>query len=130
MLEELTAILAAYFKIGGNCYTYYLERDKAAFEIGAMTTDDFREFSPEDVEEIAAHLIAAGVVVQDWIPVTERLPNYGERVFATDGVFTGEMYFATTHHWHRYDGISWENFSDTQITRWMPLPQAAGKDGA
>lgn len=72
----------------------------------------------------AGHLIANGVTVQRWIPVSEKLPKPGERVLATDGVVVGEMYFAITKHWHRYNGISWKNFADTQITHWQPLPDA------
>lgn len=64
MLDKLTAMLAEYFKIGSDCYTYQLERHKSAADIGTLTTDDFREFDESDVEEIAAHLIAAGVTVR------------------------------------------------------------------
>ena len=35
-------------------------------------------------EEIADHLIANGVTIQRWIPVTERLPDCAETVLAVD----------------------------------------------
>lgn len=92
--------------------------------------------SREKVREVAQHIFSDPVLIMavnnvlrctpaadSWIPVTERLPEYGGRVLATDGVVVGEMYFANTNHWHRYNGISWENFADTHITHWMPLPE-------
>lgn len=71
MRKELTDILSAFFEVGGDCYHYILERVKYA----ELTAEDFRECNEDDVAEIADHLIANGVTVQRWIPVTERLPT-------------------------------------------------------
>ena len=59
-----------------------------------------------------------------WIPVGERLPEYGEKVLVTDddGVTCG--YLA-----EMWDGdFSWEEWHDThryliEPTAWMPLPE-------
>ena len=36
-------------------------------------------------EHIANHLIANGVTIREWIPVTERLPKTDARVFEGNG---------------------------------------------
>ena len=38
-----------------------------------------------------------------WIPVTERMPEPGERVLATDGGFVGELYVNRRGQWQRYN---------------------------
>ena len=81
----------------------------------------------------AAALVAkesAELLEQRWIPVTERLPEYGVRVLATDmyegddytGIRTREEYPDDTdgcwigeHGW-------WYAIDDA--THWMPLPKA------
>lgn len=77
------------------------------------------------VGALADHLIANGVTIQRWIPVSERLPKDNERVlvYHDDGV----MRF----------GINKDGFADvvsslylrnnhrtcfSKVTHWMPLP--------
>ena len=63
-------------------------------------------------------LIANGVMVQKWIPVTERLPDQYHRVFMAGrngGVFIGERTSGTTAV---SDGHS------RGFTHWMELPNA------
>ena len=62
MLEKLIAVLSDCFNIGDS-YHYTLSRGKEAFALGTTGLDDFREYSEEDVAEIAEHLIANGVTV-------------------------------------------------------------------
>ena len=65
-------------------------------------------------EELADHLMANGVAVQQWISVNDRLPERWQNVLSVskygkvcvDYVFT--------------DGSWW---SDRDVTHWMPLPQ-------
>jgi hypothetical protein len=77
-------------------------------------------------EELADHLIANGVTVQEWISVKDRLPEDNERVlvYHDDGVI-------------RF-GINKDGFADVvsslylkhnhktcfaKVTHWMPLPE-------
>ena len=79
---------------------------------------------PYYAEEIADKLIANGVTVQQWIPVTERLPEvrvpvltYGRKGAIGIG-FTqptsvapdGKIYF-------------YARYGDSLPTHWMPLPE-------
>lgn len=70
---------------------------------------------------------------KQWIPVTERLPEYMENVLVTDGVFSGMGW----RDWYDHHGTKpredyWispnTNVNDLGITHWMPLPQPP-KDG-
>lgn len=72
-----------------------------------------------DANEFADRLIARGVTVQEWIPVTDRLPNHGDIVLCN-----------TRYH---YEVLQWDgranrwvnNFMNPKkeyVTHWMPLP--------
>lgn len=78
--EKLVELLSKYFNIGDS-YAYNLTRVKSAFACGTVGLDDFEEFDDETVEDIASYLIDNGVTVQEWIPVTERLPERDKEVF-------------------------------------------------
>lgn len=58
-----------------------------------------------------------------WIPVTERLPKYGERVL----VFGGVTMYVAYYDKNRYGGESWHKLNSKSHycnpTHWMPLPQ-------
>ena len=86
--------------------------------------------------KIADHLIANGVTIQQWIPVTERLPDelpqkccaWSEMVRPSVDVLvkmkgTKELYTA----WYSYAHKEWtdvrEEHSFTGVTHWMPLPE-------
>ena len=62
--EKLVELLAEYFNIGDS-YAYNLTRVKSAFACGTVGLDDFEEFDEETVSDIADHLIANGVTVQE-----------------------------------------------------------------
>ena len=71
-----------------------------------------------DNEELADHLIAHGVTVQEWIPVTERLPtredaNETESILAInkDEKYVGRWVWDIVARW------------PTEFTHWMLLPQ-------
>ena len=68
--------------------------------------------------DIADHLIAHGVTVQEWISVDDRLPEKDEIVIiCTDEnfIYAGELVGDT---WF-LDNDSWT----ATVTHWMPLPQ-------
>jgi hypothetical protein len=66
-------------------------------------------------------LMNNGVTVQKWIPVTERLPEYGEIVLAfgkrhaTSGMFRGTT--SKPNWWH------WKGNTYKDVSHWMPLPE-------
>lgn len=68
---------------------------------------------------IADHLIAHGVMVQKWVPVSERLPKEsGYYLVHHKGGFVSERYF--------YEDAP-EIFAQVRndpVTHWMPLPKA------
>ena len=66
---------------------------------------------------IADHLIANGVVVQRWIPVTERLPEDGQTVIACVTHRFGDKSIIPMVFWHE----SYFHWQD--VTHWMPLPE-------
>lgn len=74
--------------------------------------------------ERAADELENGVVVQRWIPVTERLPGT-EKVLITDGEIVMRGYRRPDGVW-KY-GVElhevWERLSLKRVTHWMPLPE-------
>lgn len=70
------------------------------------------------IEAIADHLIANGVTIQRWIPVSERLPEMWQNVLTvrTDGAFRLD-FVGSLGVW--YDDV---NFVGYPVTHWMPLP--------
>lgn len=50
--DFLKELLMEYFRIGVDCYTYNLTRDKSAFECGTVTVNDFEEFNEEVIDDI------------------------------------------------------------------------------
>ena len=123
--EKLIELLTKYFDIGDS-YAYNLTRVKSAFACGTMGFDDFEEFDDETVADIADHLIANGVTVQEWIPVTERLPEQTEPATAVLGITKK----GRCHIVYYYKGVTDDRFTGfydiglkVDVTHWMPLPQ-------
>ena len=80
-------------------------------------------------EELASHLIANGVTVQEWISVKDRLPEkYGRYLALTPGYLKGfEQYDAWLIYYHPESGFydadpQWGDIPMDDITHWMPLP--------
>ena len=74
-------------------------------------------------EYTADHLIAHGVTVQEWIPVTERLPEHGNVVicFMKFGEQRILQWDNVSSWWLGYEhGDDWQK---ADITHWMPMPQ-------
>lgn len=73
------------------------------------------------IHRAADHLIANGVVVQRWIPVTERMPEHGE-VCECYTVYKGVNMM-------QWDGVAerWLGerliYKNDVVTHWMPLPE-------
>ena len=72
---------------------------------------------------IADHLIANGVTIQKWIPVTERLPKANKLVLCwwQSGDGEREHYGFATYQHHGVWYVSNEGMPE--VTHWMPLPE-------
>lgn len=79
--------------------------------------------------ELADYLIANGVTVQEWIPVTERLPTSNtwvmvyRRSVGNMGGYTSIEYITFLHG----GTTAWSNDFETWksvVSHWMPLPSA------
>lgn len=84
-------------------------------------------FGVEGATIAADHLVANGVTVQEWIPVSKRLPEVNTAVLGFLWGTTVDIVWINgrTGNWaseyvNEYKG--WE------ITHWMPLPQAPKED--
>ena len=90
------------------------------------------------ISEIANHLIANGITVQEWIPVTERLPELDKEVLLIVHGWEDRLYYTGCLHRQEAErswltGIEskasdWKiwGFSylrEPIVTHWMPLPQ-------
>ena len=75
---------------------------------------------------LASDLIANGVTVQEWIPVTERLPETFVSVLA---YIPSEVPMPTIHESYIADHGAWvristgERYKPYAVTHWMPLPE-------
>ena len=78
----------------------------------------------ENSDRIANHLIANGVTIQKWIPVTERLPEEDVRVLVWLG--TGDITYTQidTDRLHKKKWRRWTK----NVTHWMPLPEPPAID--
>jgi hypothetical protein len=73
--------------------------------------------------DIADHLIANGVTVQKWIPVSERLPEHGEVVLCYMSFKEARalQWDNASRYWLGYE--SGDDWSKANVTHWMPLPE-------
>ena len=98
-----------------------------------------KNFQRGFIGKIADHLIANGVTVQKWIPVSERLPDKKGKYlalleyvkctmilnFSLDFLVCDEYGFPTKEKkscFYYYDD-DWENIEVPEVTHWMPIPE-------
>lgn len=75
--------------------------------------------------EIADYLVANGVTVQEWVPVTERLPEEDDLVLcigARGGMFLGTRPWLYGDETSAYFSVP-NSRRSRYATHWMPLPQ-------
>ena len=76
-----------------------------------------------NTKQVAEHLIANGVTVQEWISVKDRLPE--EKVNCI--VHYKHAYCDNDDYWEIgicfYDGEKFQINPAYKVTHWMPLPQ-------
>lgn len=77
-----------------------------------------------DVDEVADHLIANGVTVQKWIPVTEMLPEEDGRYLCNTRSFAFPGSFYQTIMKYDKGGFIEGYIYTDDVIHWMPLPQA------
>ena len=77
----------------------------------------------DPIEAVADYLLDSGVTVQEWISVTDRLPEKGEEVlvFDTRENWTGFAWLRPDETWTAL-GFDFP-FDLGEVTHWMPLPQ-------
>ena len=80
------------------------------------------------IEKIADHLLANGVTVQAWIPVTERLPEPWTPVLIYRPDMVSKMLVTEHGGYCDEDDDGWQRYgkdlyNNPVITHWMPLPQ-------
>lgn len=97
--EKLVELLNEIIDGGFKFHSY-------SYESGEQLTND----------EIASHLIAHGVTVQEWISVKDRLPEPKEKAICLN--MDGEMMIGTYTEWGWMFPCYFE-----EPTHWMPLPQ-------
>ena len=122
VMEKLVELMNGIIDGGFKSHSY-------SYESGEQLTND----------EIASHLIAHGVTVQEWINSEEMLPEFpclaidvnGNSVFIPDGILTikdkhGEWCINASLAKEvrlidgtKMDALIWEN----RIAYWMPIPQ-------
>ena len=90
---------------------------KAAHSSLPSNTEDFH------LNMFVTNLLSHGVTVQEWIPVTERLPEKGQEVlvFDTRENWTGFAWLRPDETWTAL-GFDFP-FDLGEVTHWMPLPQ-------
>lgn len=89
-------------------------------------TKPYEVYAQLDLEALADYLIAHGVMVQEWIPVSERLPEEaGEYNVMIKGaeIATSLWYSRLSNGWYNFDDDYYEETYD-DVTHWMPLPEA------
>lgn len=80
--------------------------------------------------DIADHLIANGVTVQEWISVNDRLPDQsGEVLVIVSGNPQKNITLNYAYELAEYDPYDgwiiemWPEWEDAVVTYWMPLPE-------
>lgn len=72
-----------------------------------------------DAYALADHLMANGVTVQEWIPVTEKLPEVGVRVIVCrdEGKVEQGIFLGASGFWKVFGA------NTKKVTHWQHLPE-------
>jgi hypothetical protein len=86
----------------------------------------FVESAAMDYKDSAAYFLDNGVTIQNWIPVSERLPDENQVVLCMRR--NGSYWVAqwTYIDWMWYDENEWR--TEKEVTHWMPLPEPPKED--
>ena len=80
-------------------------------------------FGVEGATIAADHLIANGVTIQKWIPVTERLPKVRQRILVYCESKTIEKHITACTYMGGLYGKPEFSRHCHKVTHWMPLPE-------
>ena len=78
------------------------------------------------LEKETDYLIANGVTISEWIPVTERLPESGVNVLVSCREFDEAIigwYNSDPEYCEWYGEYKLSEHRDVHVTHWMPLPE-------
>ena len=69
----------------------------------------------------------------EWVSVEDAVPDPGERVLVTDGIFVGEAYRSSANSWFRHTGFPWRDgvfryIKIVNVLFWMPFPEPPTKE--
>ena len=103
------------------------EGEKKIVIADLMTPEQQKEYI---YSQLADHLIANGLAVQKWIPVTERLPEDEELVLihCKNGAmfvgYCGKQYCDFERRWRIKTALNSTKLLNLgRVTHWMPLPE-------
>ncbi len=99
-------------------------KDCAMHEDTQRCQENLLAKAAEAIERLTAENAALREKVPQWISVEDRLPEWGQRVIATNGVFVGEAFRRIMDIWLRYDDGAARACIADEVTHWMPLPPA------
>ena len=87
-------------------------------------TDTYHQ-AAEIIDMLVAELEVPPLTPQnEWVSVEDTVPDPGERVLATDGIFVGEAYRTSADSWHRHTGFPWrDGVTGRTVKYWMHLPE-------
>ena len=93
-------------------------REKLVELLDNAIIDSDDNYGFPNTNQVADHLIANGVTVQEWIPVAERPPE-------EEGLY---LVAVVNDHERRYSKTAWYHghgnwFLYQKVTHWMPLPE-------
>ena len=76
------------------------------------------------LQEAKTALLAAWDEANEWIPVSERMPEQGKRVeVVINGTVSIAKYWAQTPQWETIDGLFYHGDEFAWVTHWKPLPE-------
>lgn len=97
--------------------------------IEAKRTDPETGSFAEWLAEYLAEHLPTLTPLNEWVSVEDAVPDPGERVLATDGIFVGEAYRTSADSWHRHTGFPWrDGVTGRTVKYWMLLPAPPAKE--
>lgn len=91
--------------------------------IPEVTVEMIRNASLESIEELLNEGVMKDIEYNEWIPVSERLPEVGQSVLLSVGMnlYTAEGELRYDGKWiqYRFEAI----LPDAYVDAWMPLPE-------